>query len=71
MKEYIGIYSVNNKIYTDKIEAILEANKTNADITWNFHNDEFKKINWTTEPELTLSDLYKLRAQQIRDSYDA
>ena len=43
MKEYIGIYSVNNKIYTDKIEAILEANKTNADITWNFHNDEFKK----------------------------
>ena len=70
MKEYIGIYSVNNKIYTDKIEAILEANKTNADITWDFHNDEFKKINWTTEPELTLSDLYKLRAQQIRDSYD-
>ena len=70
MKDYLGIYSVNNKVYTDKIEAVLEANKTNAEITWDFHEDKFKKIVWRNEPQLSLTELYKLRAQQIRDEYD-
>ena len=70
MKEYLGSYSVNNKVYTDKIEAILEANRSNADITWDFHQNQFKKIDWTIEPTLTLQELYKIRAQQIRDEYD-
>ena len=58
MKEYLGSYSVNNKVYTDKIEAILEANRSNADITWDFHQNQFKKIDWTIEPTLTLQELY-------------
>jgi hypothetical protein len=70
MKDYLGIYSVNNKRYTDKIEAILEANITKADITWDFHQTRFKQANWKIEPELSLRELYKIRAQQIRDEYD-
>ena len=70
MKDYLGIYYVNNKVYTDKIEAVLEANKTNAEITWDFHQARFKKINWSIEPSKSLTELYKIRAQQIRDEYD-
>lgn len=70
MKDYLGIYKVNDKVYTDKIQAILEANKTNSEITWTFHEDKFRKIVWRNEPELSLRELYKLRAQQIRDEYD-
>ncbi len=39
-------------------------------ITYNFNDDVFTKIDWTIEPDISLSDLYKLRAQQIRDEYD-
>lgn len=70
MKDYLGIYYVNNRVYTDKIEAILEANKTTAEITWDFHQSRFRKINWSIEPTASLRDLYKIRAQQIRDEYD-
>jgi hypothetical protein len=70
MKDYLGVYTVNGKAFTDKIEAILEANQTSADISWDFHQERFRKIDWWKEPELSLRDLYKIRAQQIRDEYD-
>jgi hypothetical protein len=70
MKDYLGLYFVNDKVYTDKIEAILEANTTKAEITWDFHQPRFRRIDWTKEPELSLSELYKIRAQQLRDQYD-
>jgi len=70
MKEYLGKYIVDNKVYLDKIEAILEAGKTEADITWDFHIDKFNQTNWTIEPTLSLTELYKIRARQIRDEYD-
>ena len=70
MKDYLGVYTVNGKPFVDKIEAILEANQTGADISWDFHQERFRKINWWKEPELSLGELYKIRAQQIRDEYD-
>ena len=65
-----GYYVVNNKIYTDKIKAILDAQQTSADIAWNFFRDTFDKVQWTVEPTLSLQELYRIRAQQIRDKYD-
>lgn len=35
-----------------------------------FNDDVFTNIDWTIEPNISLSELYKLRAQQIRDEYD-
>jgi len=67
----LGFYSVNDKnFYTNKIAAILEAQKTNSEVKWYFFDDEFNKVDWLTEPTLSLDELYRLRAQQIRDSYD-
>lgn len=65
-----GYYVVNNKIYTDKIQAILDAQKTSADLTWHFFQDIFSKVQWNIEPELSLPEFYRIRAQQIRDKYD-
>jgi hypothetical protein len=65
-----GYYIVNNKKYVSKIQAVLEAQKTLADISWNFHKDSFDNIDWANEPNLSLDELYRLRAQQIRDAYD-
>lgn len=67
---HLGYYQVNNKFFNDKIEAILEANTNLAEIEWNFHQDIYGKVNWLTEPELSLDQFYKLRAQQIREEFE-
>jgi hypothetical protein len=66
----LGFYSVNSKQFSNKFEAVLEAQKTNAVVEWNFFDDIFNNANWHQEPELSLDQFYKLRAQQIRDEYD-
>ena len=65
-----GYYVVNGKAYFNKLEAILDAQKTSAKVSWNFHQDIFEKVNWQVEPEPSLDDFYRMRAQQIRDKYD-
>ena len=70
MRLELGYYIVNGKIYTNKIEAIFEAQKTNADMEWKFHDEEFQRANWQQEPAGSIDDIYRRRAQQIRENYD-
>lgn len=70
MKNDIGYYSVNNVHYDNKFDAVLAAQLTQAEIKWNFFDEEFSTVNWAQEPELSLNQLYRIRAQQIRDKYD-
>jgi hypothetical protein len=44
--------------------------KKTKDIRYCLEEDRFSKANWHSEPTLSLTDLYRLRAQQIRDNYD-
>lgn len=71
MKNEIGFYSVNGVSFsTNKVAAVLEAQKTNAEVKWNFFDEIFDKVDWTTEPSLSLDTLYEMRARQIRSEYD-
>jgi hypothetical protein len=70
MKNELGCYKVNGKTYSNKILAILDAQLTSSEITWNYHKEIYDKVDWMTEPILPLDSLYKLRAQQIREKYD-
>jgi hypothetical protein len=63
-----GYYTVNNQIYVNKAEA-LYASKGNP-VTWNYNDTIFSALDWTKRPTGTLKDLYKERAQQLRDKYD-
>jgi hypothetical protein len=65
-----GYYKVNNQIILEKVAAVYEANKTKADIDWYFHDDVYNATDWTTEPVESLDELYRQRAQQLRDKYD-
>lgn len=66
-----GHYVVNGNIIHNKLQAILEASKTKADLHWNFYDEIFatasRNSNIINAP---LKDLYRQRAQQLRDSYD-
>lgn len=63
-------YSVSGKKIFHKIDAVLEANRLDSDLSWHFYDDIFKKVNWTAEPTYSLDYYYKLRAEQIRLRYD-
>jgi len=63
-------YSVGEKKFNHKIEAILYSTKTKIPIFWNFYKEIFEKVNWEEEPDLSLDYLYRLRALQIREEYD-
>ena len=71
MKTELGYYTVNGIPFnTNKVAAILEAQKTEAELKWHYHDNILRAANWLVEPELSLDQLYKIRAQQIRDRYD-
>jgi len=69
--DQFGFYTVgpNFKTYS-KLLAIEEMQRTGQHLEWHFNEHTYKQYTWKTEPEETLSELYKKRAQEIRDSYD-
>lgn len=65
-----GIYEVGNLQYLNKTDALIEATRTGQDVHWNFHDQVYSSCDWTKRPAGTLTELYRQRAQQIRDKYD-
>lgn len=66
-----GYYIVGeSKYYLYKFNALLEANKTNENIRWNFNEELYTSLDWKKPSGRTVLENYKIRAQQIRDKYD-
>jgi hypothetical protein len=56
--------------FVNKADALVYATSTNQEISWDFNHDVFGAIDWTIPIETSLSELYRQRAQQLRDQYD-
>ena len=68
-----GLYNVAGSYYRNKTQAVVEATKKSTDISWWYYDnvwDDFSKNKLHTLGAVPLDDLYKLRAQQLRDKYD-
>jgi hypothetical protein len=65
-----GFYQVGNRYIQNKIEAIIESEKTHLFLNFIFHDDVYSKYNWTVEPDETLDQLYAKRAWELRHKYD-
>jgi len=65
-----GFYTVGNKKFFNKTLALIEASSAKLPVTWNFNQDVYGKINWSIPIEESLEELYRKRAQQLRDQYD-
>ena len=70
MSSKLGFYYIGDKIFQNKIQAILYANQKLENIEWNFNRDILDNIDWTIEPQSSLSELYARRAKQIREDND-
>lgn len=65
-----GHYEVGRQIYYNKFEAAYRASQQKQSLYWNFHDQAYGKLDWTQRPSGSLDELYRLRAQQLRDKYD-
>lgn len=68
-----GYYVVDNKKFFSKIQACMYATEKNLSVDnlkWYYHDDRFNLVDWKTEPEQTLDQLYDARALDIRFKYD-
>ena len=66
-----GYYRVGANFRTySKLEAMEMMRRTGQHLEWDFNIDVFSAWDWTQEPAESLHELYRQRAQQIRDSYD-
>lgn len=66
----LGFYQFGEHKFHNKVLALIEGTKHNQFPEWNFNKSTFDKIDWTVEPETALLELYRIRAQQIRERFD-
>lgn len=66
----LGLYTVGDRIHYSKVNALIDATKTNEFPHWDFNNKIYQAQDWHTEPDIDIRELYRQRAQQLRDQYD-
>ena len=66
----LGYYTVGQEKFHHKPSALIRATETNQFPEWHFNREVLDNFPWTHEPEVPLQELYRRRAQQIRDQYD-
>ena len=65
-----GYYNVDGFKTLSKLEA-WQLSKGNFDkIKFIYNDDHFSKINWSVEPKEDIYELFRQRAQQLREKYD-
>jgi hypothetical protein len=65
-----GYWQVNGRCFFEKIKCLQYASKIkNYNITYHLFDNEFGSLDWASDQIFNLDELYKRRAQQIRDKY--
>ena len=70
MNKKLGYYICNGIEFRSKIRGAIYSEATKKPLEWIFNSDTFSKFPWHIEPEFSLSELYDLRAKQIREEFD-
>ena len=65
-----GHYRVGSMFYYSKVNALREASRTGLPVHWEFCHDVYSAQAKKPRLGLGLRDIYRLRAQQLRDNYD-
>lgn len=70
MPARLGEYCVGDLRFINKYDALVFATETNQSVAWDFNDAVFSCFDWTVPIPESIDELYKRRAQQIRDKYD-
>lgn len=66
----LGFYKVGSDVFYSKPQAYVHATKVGIEPSWNFNSSIYAAVDWEREPETDIRELYRMRAQQLRDQYD-
>ena len=64
-----GYWQANGKYFDIKVNAILEAQSTDSEVTFHYNDQAWDQADWTVEPKSSLEDLYLQRARDLRSKY--
>jgi hypothetical protein len=71
MKFLNGYYKINDEIIENKLQAFIKASSLeNPTIRWWYYNETFHEAAKKYKTRTSITELYRQRAQQLRDSYD-
>lgn len=66
-----GYWKVGDRYFFNKAECLRYATSINDfNVTFHYHDEFYNSLQWHTEPSESLEELYRRRAQQLRDKYD-
>lgn len=65
-----GYYQVGTKLFDKKLNALIEASRTKLPVNWNFNQQTFAQQAQRPRLGVSLLELYRQRAEQLRDKYD-
>jgi hypothetical protein len=68
--DQFGFYTVGNLKFYSKFDAAEVSARSGQPLRWHFNDDVFSRYDWTKEPIQSLTEIYKQRAQQLREKYD-
>jgi hypothetical protein len=66
----LGVYRVGELTCHSKLAAIECMEKTGIHLHWDFNEAVFSNCDWLNEPTEGILELYRQRAQQLREKYD-
>jgi hypothetical protein len=66
----LGTYRVGGECFLNRADAMRHASTTGGTVHWDFNEATYSAIDWSTPIETPLRELYRQRAQQLRDTYD-
>lgn len=70
LTEKYGYWSVNNIKFYKKHEALVYASKVRTNVVFHYHDNVWRNFNLNLLGKVPLKNLYKERANQIREKYD-
>jgi hypothetical protein len=70
MIEKYGCWTVGDKKFLKKYDALLHATTNGGKVKFYYHDDVWNNFDRTQLGKQSLDSLYKQRAQQLRDTYD-
>jgi hypothetical protein len=69
-QDKFGFYQAGDFKSYSRFEAVEKGALTGHRLHWNFNDEMYSSLDWTQEPKESLGELYRQRAQQLRDEYD-
>ena len=69
-QDKFGFYQAGNFRSYSRFEAAEKSVRSGHKLHWNFNDEIYSRFDWTQEPVESLGELYRQRAQQLRDKYD-